>query len=435
MAEINRLTARGVAAITEPGRHADGGNLYLNVSKTGAHSWVFFYRKDRKQKEMGLGGYPAISLADARAIATDARRLLAQGGDPLEAKRVARAEAKAQAEAKLTFGAYAEAYVDAHSEGWRNEKHRDQWRMTLLGPQEAAGGGKTNRKPAPDYCRVLRKIPVAEVSTEDVLAVLRPIWGEKRETANRIRQRVEVILNAAVVEGKRPPGMNPAAWRGHLALLLPAHKRGVSKGHFASLPWQEMPAFFAALGEREGVAARALEALILTAARSGEVRGMTWGEVDLDRAIWSVPGARMKMGKPHRVPLSERASAAIESMLPLRPRRPEDQPDALVFPGLRRAPLSDMTLGAVLKRMEVPVTVHGFRASFRTWGSEATSFPFEVLESALAHAPASAVVAAYQRGDHWERRVELMRAWEGFLTSSANDENVVSITHAAGGVR
>lgn len=430
MAEINRLTARGVATITEPGRHADGGNLYLNVSKTGARSWVFFYRKDGKQKEMGLGGYPTISLADARAIATDARRVLALGGDPLEAKREARAEAKAQAEAKLTFGAYAESYVDAHQEGWRNEKHRDQWRMTLLGPQEPAGGGKTNRQPAPDYCRDLRKIPVAEVSTEDVLAVLRPIWGDKRETANRIRQRVEVILNAAVVEGKRPQGMNPAAWRGHLALLLPAHKRGTSKGHFTALPWTEMPAFFAALGEREGVAARALEALILTAARSGEVRGMTWAEVDLDRAIWSVPGERMKMGKLHRVPLSERAIAAIATMLPLRPRRPEDQAAALVFPGLRHAQLSDMTLGAVLKRMNVPVTVHGFRASFRTWGSEATSFPFEVLESALAHAPSSAVVAAYQRGDHWDRRVELMRAWEAFLTTAGVAGKVVPIRTA-----
>lgn len=431
MAEINRLSARGVAAITEPGRHADGGNLYLNVSKTGARSWVFFYRKDGKQREMGLGGYPAISLAAARAIATEARRLLAQGGDPLEAKRAARADAKAQVAAALTFGEYAKAYVAAHEDGWRNEKHRDQWRMTLLGPQVQAVTGKAaSRKPAPDYCRELRKVPVAEVRTEDVLAVLRPIWGEKRETANRIRQRVEVVLNAAVVEGKRPPGMNPAAWRGHLALLLPAHKRGVSKGHFTSLPWQEMPAFFAALGEREGVAARALEALILTAARSGEVRGMTWGEVDLDRAIWLVPGERMKMGKPHRVPLCERAVAAIKSMLPLRPRRPEDQAAALVFPGLRRAPLSDMTLAAVLKRMEVPVTVHGFRASFRTWGSEATASQFEVLESALAHAPASAVVAAYQRGDHFDRRVELMRAWEAFLTAPPADDKVVPIRAA-----
>jgi len=193
-----------------------------------------------------------------------------------------------------------------------------------------------------------------------------------------------------------------------------------------------MPGFMAALAEREGIAARALELLILTAARSGEVRGMTWAEVDLDRAVWAVPSARMKMGKPHRVPLCDRANEAISSMLPLRPRRPEDQAAALVFPGLRRAPLSDMTLAAVLKRMGVPVTVHGFRASFRTWGSEATSFPFEVLESALAHSPTSTVVQAYMRGDHWERRVELMRAWEAFLTAPPGDEKVVPIRAAEG---
>lgn len=432
MAEINKLSAKGVAALKVPGRHSDGGNLYLTISKTGAKGWVFFYRKDGKQREMGLGGYPAIGLADAREAAAEARRLLGQGGDPLTSKRAAKAEAMAADDARMTFGAYATSYVTAHETGWKNEKHRDQWRMTLLGPQEPQVKATTKRKVAPDYCRELRKRPIAEVSTEDVLAVLRPIWGEKRETANRIRQRVEVVLNAAVVEGKRPAGANPAAWRGHLSLLLPAHKRGVSKGHFTSLPWAEMPAFFSTLAGRDGIAPRALEALILTAARSGEVRGMVWSEVDLDRAVWSIPGERMKMGKPHRVPLCDRAVEAISTMLPLRPRRSEDQAAALVFPGLRRAPLSDMTLAAVLRRMGVPVTVHGFRASFRTWGSEATSFPFEVLESALAHAPASAVVAAYQRGDHWDRRVELMKAWASFLTAPPGDEKVIPLRTAEG---
>lgn len=432
MAEINKLSAKGVAALKVPGRHSDGGNLYLTISKTGAKAWVFFYRKDGKQREMGLGSYPAVALADAREAAVEARRLLAQGGDPLTSKRTAKAEAKAADDARITFGAYAASYVAAHETGWKNEKHRDQWRMTLLGPQEPAGKATTKRKVAPDYCRELRKRPIAEVSTEDVLAVLRPIWGGKRETANRIRQRIEVVLNAAVVEGKRPAGANPAAWRGHLSLLLPAHRRGVSKGHFTSMPWSEMPTFFAALAGRDGIAARALELLILTAARSGEVRGMTWGEVDLDRAVWSIPGERMKMGKPHRVHLCDRAVEAISTMLPLRPRRSEDQAAALVFPGLRRAPLSDMTLAAVLQRMNVPVTVHGFRSSFRTWGSEATSFPFEVLESALAHAPASAVVAAYQRGDHWDRRAELMKAWAAFLTAPPADEKVIPLRTAEG---
>lgn len=431
MAGINRLTARGIAAISTAGRHADGGNLYLSVTKTGAKSWVFFYRKDGKQREMGLGGYPVISLAEARDMAVDARRLLALGEDPLAAKKAAKVEAKAAEAASVTFGEYAAAYIAAHEETWKNEKHRAQWRMTLLGPP-ASTKGRAGPKPAQDYCRDLRKRPVADVNTEDVLSVLRPVWGEKRETANRIRQRIEVVLNAAVAEGVRPYGPNPALWRGHLALLLPAHKVGVSKGHFRSLPWADMPAFMAALGDRDGIAARALETLILTAARSGEIRGMTWGEIDLDRAVWSIPGERMKMGKPHRVPLCQRAVEAISTMLPLRPRRQEDQPEALVFPGLRKRPLSDMTLGAVLKRMDVEATVHGFRASFRTWGSEATAFPFEVLESALAHAPASAIVAAYQRGDHFDRRTELMDAWSAFLAAPAG-QKVIPIRATGGG--
>lgn len=429
MASINKLSAKGVAALKEPGRYSDGGNLYLSIGKSGSRSWVFMFRLNGKQREMGLGSAErhGVSLADARAAAENARRLLAQGCDPLAAKQAAKIEAKAAVAAKMTFGEYASAYVAAHETSWKNEKHRDQWRMTLLGPQRSEEQRRASRKVAPDYCVDLRNRPVAEVNTDDLLAVLRPIWNEKRETASRIRQRIEVVLNAAVVEGKRPHGVNPAMWRGHLALLLPAHKRGASSGHFTSLPWPDMPAFFAALREREGVAARALEFLILTAARSGEVRGAVWSEIDLDRAMWIIPKERMKMGKPHRVPLCDAAMEAVRAMLPLRPRGPSDQPSALIFPGLRRAPLSDMTLGAVLKRMEMPVTVHGFRASFRTWGSEATAYPFEVLESALAHAPSSAVVAAYQRGDHWDRRIELMRAWEGYLTASVVDENVVPL--------
>jgi integrase len=423
MAEINRLSARGVAALTEPGRHADGGNLYLNISKSGARSWILLYRRDGKQREMGLGpaGPGGVSLALAREMAADGRRLLALGQDPLTAKRASKAEAKAAQAALITFGEFATSYIANQEPAWKNQKHVAQWKMTILGPQ-VQKEGKAMRKLGPDYCSDLRKRPVAEVNTDDVQRVIGPILKEKRETGNRIRQRIEAILNAAMVQGLRPESLNPARWRGHLAVINSSKTSDRPKGHFKSLPWKQMPDFMAALSLRDGVSARALELLILTAARSGEVRGMTWEELDLAEATWSIPGNRMKMGKPHRVPLCDRAIATVEGMIPLMPRLLSEQPKALVFPGLRRAPLSDMTLGAVLRRMGVDVTVHGFRSSFRTWGSEATSSSFEVLESALAHAPSSAVVESYQRGDHWERRIELMRAWEALL--AADDKGV-----------
>lgn len=428
MAEINRLTARGVAAITEPGRHADGGNLYLNVSKTGARAWVFFYRKDGKQREMGLGGYPTVGLAQAREAATEARRLLAQGGDPLAAKRAVKAEAKAADDRRVTFGEFARQYIEAHEGEWKNAKHKAQWRSTILGPQQQADAGKSKRKPGPDYCAGIRKKPVSELDTDDVLEVIRPYWNGKRETANRIRQRIEIILDAAVVDRKREPGLNPARLKGHLGLLLPKHGKR-TKGHFKAMPWQSVPSFMAALADREGVAARAVELLILCASRSGEVRGMTWGEVDLDRKVWTIPGPRMKAGREHRVPLSDRALEVIQTMLPLRPRRVEDQTGALVFPGLRRAPLSDMTLGAVLKRMKVEgATVHGFRSSFRDWGAEATMTQDAVLEMCLAHAIADQTVAVYARSDLFERRRVVMNQWAEFLSGdTAEGGNVVPI--------
>ena len=405
MAQINRLNPRRVTALTEPGRHADGGNLYLNVTKTGAKSWVFFYRIAGKQREMGLGpaGPGGVSLADAREAAAKARALLAAGIDPLVARKEERTAARVAEARATTFGAYADDFVALHEGEFRNPKHVAQWKMTM---------GDT-------YCRDLRKLAVEEIATDDVLAVLKPIWNEKRETANRIRQRIERILDAAKVEGKRS-GENPARWKGHLAMLLPAHGKA-SKGHFRAMPWRAVPNFMAALGEREGIAARALELVVLTAARSGEVRGMTWAEVDLDRAIWTVPASRMKAGREHRVPLSPAAVAVIEAMKPLRPRRAEAVAGALVFPGLRRAPLSDMTLGAVLKRMEAPSTVHGFRSAFRDWAAEATQAPAEVAEMALAHAVGSATVQAYLRSDLFDRRRDLMDRWAAFVTGGGGD--------------
>lgn len=399
MAAMHKLSARGVATITAPGRHSDGGNLYLSVTKAGSRSWLFLFRMHGKQREMGLGpaGEGGVTLADARAAAANARKLLHQGIDPIEARAADRKRAKDAAAGEMSFGSYADAYLALHEAEWKNPKHRAQWRATL---------GDT-------YIRDLRKRPVASVDTDDVLAVIRPIWNTKRETANRIRQRVERILDAAMVEGKRPKGLNPARWKGHLSLLLPAHGRA-SKGHFKAMPWRDLPGFMKRLDEADGIAARALELLILTACRSGEVRGARWSEIDLDAKVWTIPAERMKAGREHRVPLGDRSVAVVEGMIPLRPRR--DSADALVFPGLRKAPLSDMTLSAVLRRMKIDnATVHGFRSAFRDWGGEATSATFEVLEASLAHSVGSETVRAYARSDLFEKRRALLDQWAAFL--------------------
>ncbi|MCB1418314.1 MAG: integrase arm-type DNA-binding domain-containing protein [Notoacmeibacter sp.] len=417
MAIVNRLTARGVAGLNEPGRHADGANLYLNISKSGAKSWVFLFRFAGKQKEMGLGsaGPSGVSLADARDLAGEARRLLAQGIDPLAVRQTAKAEARAVEAAKITFGQYADDYVRLHEREWANDKHRAQWRATT----------------SDRYIRDLRRRPLAEVCTEDVLDAIKPFWTDKRETANRIRQRIEAILDAAKVEGKRT-GENPARWQGHLSLILPAHGKR-SKGHHAAMPWKRMPAFVEALREKDGIAARAVEFTILTACRSGEIRNATWGEFDLADQVWTIPAARMKARREHRVPLSARVIEIVEAMAPLRPR--DSWESALVFPGQRGRPMSDMTLSAVLRRMKViDATVHGFRSSFRDWGAECTSAPHEVLEAALAHVVGDGTVAAYFRSDLFDRRRGLLEQWAAFIAAeSDNRENVFAFRSPSGG--
>ena len=422
---LHKMTAKGAEAITAPGRHSDGGGLYLTISKTGARSWVFFYKRNGKQKEMGLGSARSggVTLAQARDAAAEARRVLASGDDPLEARRAAQAAELAAEAAKLTFGEYAATYIALHEGEWRNDKHTAQWKMTILGPPPA----KTTRMKARqiDYCRELRKRPLAEVSTEDVLAVIRPLWGEKRETGSRIRQRIEAVLDAAKVEGLRK-GENPARWVGHLSLILPAHGKR-SKGHHASLHWKQVPSFVANLRDRDGIAARALEFAILTAARSGEVRGAVWSEFDLAARVWVVPAGRMKAGREHVVPLSDRAVEIVGSMLPLRPCIDADR--ALVFPGTR-GQMSDMTLGAVLSRMGVEATVHGFRSSFRTWGAENNVATHEALEAALAHTISNGVVAAYLRSSFFEQRRQLMDRWASFVAGGSSDDNVVPLRPA-----
>ena len=390
---LNRLSARFVQTVSEPGRHADGGGLYL-ATAGGGRRWVFLFRWKGKPTEMGLGSANSVSLARARDLAAKAREALAQGINPIAARDAERAAITSQAApaaaAVMTFGQCADDLVSNLSDSWRNAKHRAQWKMTLN-----------------QYAKPLRTLAVSEVSTEDVLAVLSPIWKTKPETASRLRGRIERVLSYAKAMKYRS-GENPAIWRGHLDQILPRRDR-LTRGHHKALAYSELPAFMASLRAREALAARCLEFTILTAARSGEALGARWEEIDLDRGIWTVPAARMKGKREHRVPLAKRVITMLKVLA-------AEKQSSFVFPGQARAEgrdvsLSAMALEMVLRRMKTPVTVHGFRSSFRDWSAESTDFANEVCEAALAHVIENRVEAAYRRGDLFEKRRELMSAW------------------------
>lgn len=360
---LDRLSARFVATCSNPGRHADGGGLYLAIAPDGSRKrWVFFFKRNGKQREMGLGSASAVSLAEARKKADAARRLLADGIDPLEAKRAAGKPSMVP-----TFGEAADAHIAAMAPSWRNSKHEAQWRMTLS--RVRGGDGKLT---ADGYCVSLRDKPVDQVDTAAVLAVLTLIWSDKPETAARLRGRIEAVLDAATAAGHRA-GPNSARWRGHLALLLPKAKK-LSRGHHAAMPYGDVPAFAAKLRLVRGMGALALEFLILTAARSGEVREARWREIDLAGALWTIPAERMKAGREHRVPLTSRSVEILRIVGQLRPA--EDNGEGLVFPSSKRSrPLSDMTLTAVLRRhADGEFTAHGMRSSFRDWGGRCHRF-------------------------------------------------------------
>jgi integrase len=384
-----------VASSLKPGRHADGGNLYLNVTATGAKSWIFFYKIDGRQREMGLGSASDISLAKARELAVRHRQALATGNDPMSLRDVPKAP---------TFGAAADAYIEAHKSAWSNEKHVAQWEMTLK-----------------DYAAPLRPMRVDRITTEDVLKVLKPIWQTKPETASRLRGRIESVLNAAAAKGQRS-GENPARWVGNLKDLLPARQK-LSRGHHTALPRKDLPAFMAALRDLEGISPRALEFTILTATRSGEVRGARWSEIDFETGIWTIPAERMKARVVHRVPLSAQATAILKELAKARAGE-------FVFPGTRAASsLSVMALDMVLRRMKAEVTVHGFRSTFRDWAAEETNFSRDVCEMALAHTVSDKVEAAYRRGDLFDKRRKLMEAWAQYC--EAKTGKVVSMARAA----
>ena len=392
---INRLTVRAVATLTKPGRHADGGNLYLQIAQSGAKQWTFFFQLNGKQREMGLGGagQGGVTLAEARDKAIEARRLLTQGIDPIEARKGVQATAKV---AGVKFGKFADDYVKSHKSEWTNAKHAAQWSMTL----------------GDAYCALIRPKPIGAIGTEDILAVLEPVWQTVPETARRVRMRLEKVLDAARVRGLRS-GENPARWKGHLDHILPKHGKA-SRGHHAALAWAEVPEFLHLLETREGMAALAFQFLILTGARTSEVLNARWDEIDFDKAMWTIPAERMKSRREHRVPLTKAALIPLEHA--------KGQHAVYVFPGPSEAgPLSNMSLLMVLRRLKRnDVTPHGMRSAFRDWAAECTNFPSEVCEMALAHVIENATEAAYRRGDLFDKRRTLMEAWAAFCEQDGN---------------
>lgn len=409
----HRLSAINVASRKKPGYYADGGGLYLRVAPGGSKGWIFRFTREGRTRDAGLGAFPTISLSRAREQAEQCRRLLSAGIDPIEARREEREAARSEAAKLHTFEQCATAFIETHEVGWRNDKHRAQWRSTF----------------AAYAYPVFGKVPVQAINTELVLKVLKPLWAEKPETASRLRQRIERVLSWAKVRGYRE-GENPAQWRGHLDHLLPAKTKVRRVEHHAALPYREIPAFMALLREQTSITARALEFLILTATRTGETLGARWDEIDLSERIWTIPGhdpktgRRMKTGKQHRVPLATRVAAIVKEMA-------ESQQSEFVFPGAKQGrPLSQMSLMMLLRRMRYGrVTVHGFRSSFRDWVAECTSFPSEVAEMALAHAVPDAVEAAYRRGDLFIKRRKLMEVWAAYCSREPGTAKVVPMKH------
>ncbi len=418
MADRLKLTAVSAKALG-PGFHSDGGGLYLAVSATGAgRAWKFRFRDGARLRDYGLGPFADVSLKEARIEADKLRKLRRDGVDPIEHRRQREAARRLADASAVTFKQAAKAYIEANRAGWRNAKHAAQWAATL----------ETYAHP------VIGALPVAAVETGHLVTILQPIWAAKNETASRVRGRIEAVLDFATVRHWRT-GDNPARWRGHLAQVLPPRAKVGKGGHHAALPYADIPAFMGALAGQAGIAALALRFAILTAARTGEVLGATWGEFDLAAAIWTVPASRMKGRREHRVPLSGAALAVLREMR-MEPAtvatsatvgglETASTPATLatatvpahpVFPGARRAkPLSGMALLMLLRRMgRGELTAHGFRSSFRDWSSESTDVPGEVCEAALAHTIRSKVEAAYRRGDLFDKRRALMDAWATF---------------------
>ena len=402
-----RLTAKRVAKVSKVvGRHPDGNNLYLQVSSPQAASWILRYQRDGRERWRGLGPLHTVSLSEARKRAKAARLQLLDGVDPVDARKAAQAaQALAQAKA-VTFQVCAERHFEKHESKWRSAKHRHQYISSL----------RSYAFP------VIGKLPVAAIDVGLVLRCVEPIWQTIPETASRVRQRIEAVLDWATVRGYRV-GDNPARWGGHLEHILPA-LRGAVQEHHAAVPYAEMPGFMAALRARNGVDDRALEFLILTSSRTSPVRGAVWDEIDLGGGVWTIPGLRMKSGQPHRVPLSERALELLRAL-------PTEDGNPFVFVGANPGQgLSPSMLQRALARIRDDVTVHGFRSTFRDWAGERTGFPFEVLEKALAHSVGNKASRAYARSDLLAERAKLMEAWGAFCGSPPAEGTVVPLRAA-----
>jgi integrase len=399
-----------------PGLHPDGGGLHLQVTGEAGRSWIYRYWVGGKARDMGLGPTHIVTLAEARDAARQARRLRAQGFDPIDARLKARDEEKLEQSKSVTFDDAVDAFIEANKAAWRNDKHLKQWKSTL----------ETYAAPR------MGQMPVGQVETRHVLAVLEPIWQAKTETASRVRGRIENVLDWATVYGHRA-GDNPARWKGHLDKILPAKSKVQKVQHHAALPFPQLPDFMKRLAEVQGVAARALEFTILTVARTSEVLGADWSEFDLDKKVWLIPVERMKAGREHRIPLSAPAIIILQAMrarwieVEARRWRAKDAPKSAplptgpVFFGLRAGKgLSNMSLLKVLKGLKrSDLTTHGFRSTFSDWAAETTNYPGEMIEMALAHAIASKVEAAYRRGDQFAKRHALMADWAKAATPAA----------------
>ena len=394
---MSKLTALQISRLSKRGLYGDGGGLYLQITAAGVKSWIFRYRDNGRLRNHGLGPLGTVSLAEAREAALECRKLRLQGIDPIEAKKQKRAAEKLEAAKSITFAECANAYIEAHRTGWKNAKHVYQWEMSL---------GK-------HAYPVFGDLPVAAVDAPLVLRALEPIWATKNETAKRLRGRIERVLDWAKVRGYRT-GENPAAWKGNLAHTLPAPKRVAQVKHHPALPHAQISAFWSDLAEHTSTSAQALRFAILTAARTGEVLGATWDEVDLEAAVWTVPAERMKIRKEHRVPLPPTAVALLKEQY-------EKRNGDYIFPGAKPGcTLSNMALLTLLRRMKRnELTVHGFRSTFRDWAAECTDAPREVPEVALAHTISNQVEAAYRRTDLFEKRRALMEEWAGYCEGVA----------------
>lgn len=397
--EVNRLTA--------PGLHFVGGvaGLSLQVSASGARSWILRATVGTRRRDIGLGGFPDVTLAGAREAARAARNKIKEGIDPVDESKAKRSALVASQAAAITFGEAAAKFIAAHEAGWKNAKHAAQWTSTL----------ETYAFPT------IGKIRVSDIETAHVITILEKIWTTKTETASRLRGRIESVLDWATVRGYRK-GENPSRWKGHLDMLLPARAKVQKVEHHAALDYREAGAFMAELAKVEGMGARALEFAILTVARSGEVRGATWAEIDEKAGIWTIPAGRMKAEKEHRIPLASTALALLAKL-------PRIAGTDLIFPNSNEKPsaLSDMTMTAVLRRMGQTVTAHGFRSTFRDWAGETTAYPREVIEHALAHQLKDKAEAAYARGTLFDKRRRLMADWAKHCATVASTGSVTAI--------